>query len=178
MNEELKLKPVVFVKGQYNFHGNNLFQQNLLLKALQITSDPIKLKQMIGVQKVADVYRTLDKLALRKEYHQALVKNGIDFDTIVSGIKTVAEYGEKGSDRLAAWKVFLRSLGLDEYKEESAESKKTWEDLIKDVSEKELLEGKKENTKLLEYEVTEPIIPEEELKQIEIENKIGKGIYE
>jgi hypothetical protein len=178
-NEEqsVPLKPIVFIKGQYDFHRNNLFQQNLLLKALQVTSDPVKLRQMIGVQKVADVYRTLDKLALRKEYHQALTDLGIDFNTIVTGIKQIAEGGIKDADRLAAWKVFLRSLGLDEYKEESADSKKTWEDLVKDVSEKELESGKKD-LKFLEYEVNEPAIPEDEKEKIEEEKKVGKSLYE
>jgi hypothetical protein len=177
MNEE-KLKPIVFIKGKYNFHRNNLFQQNLLLKALQQTTNIDELRRLIGVQKKVDVYRTLDKLALRKEYHQALVKMGIDFDTIVAGIRQVAETGEKDSDRLAAWKVFLRSLGLDEYKEESAESKKTWEDLIRDISEKETIEGNKEDTKLLEYEVNEPIIPEEVKEERKKEEEIGRSIYE
>lgn len=175
--EEKKLKPVTFVKGQYNFFGRDLFKQNLLLKALTETTNINELKNLIGVQKRVDVYRTLDKLALRKEYHQALFENGIDFKTIVNGIRTIAESGEKDSDRLAAWKVFLRSVGLDEYKEESAESKKNWEDIIREISEKEVLEGK-DNTKLLEYEVEEPIIPDDEKEKIEEEKKIGQSIYE
>jgi len=46
----------------------------LLLKALKVTQDPTELKKMIGVKTVAEVYRTLDKLSLRKEYHKALAE--------------------------------------------------------------------------------------------------------
>ena len=42
MNEKpkKKLKPVVFVKGRYTYHAQDKFKQNLLLQALQITTDP------------------------------------------------------------------------------------------------------------------------------------------
>ncbi len=179
------LKPVVFVRGHYNFHRNNDFQQNLLLRALKITSDPKELKKMIGVQRVADVYRTLDKLALRKEYHQALQDLGIDFNTIVGGIKEIALRGEKDSDRLSAWKVFLKSLGLDEYKEESAESRRSWEDVMKEIVDKEnsedeidKIEGETETEEEIKnYEVNEPTIPEDVQEDIKRENEVGRQLY-
>jgi len=73
-----KLKPVTFIKGEYNYSRQNDLQQKLLLKAMQVTSDPNELKKMAGLKTVADVYRTLDKLAMRKEYHEALSRQGID----------------------------------------------------------------------------------------------------
>ena len=35
MNEEKKLKPVTFLRGDYGYTRNNTFQQQLLLKAWQ-----------------------------------------------------------------------------------------------------------------------------------------------
>ena len=50
-----KLKPVTFVKSTYSSSSQNTYQQILLLKAMSITDDPKKLRQMIGAKSVADV---------------------------------------------------------------------------------------------------------------------------
>ena len=82
MNNEEK-RPVVFVGGNgqksSSFYNQNTYAQNLLLKALsQGVTDPQELKKISGLNRIADVYRSLDKLAIRREYHEALVANGVD----------------------------------------------------------------------------------------------------
>lgn len=169
-----KLKPVVFVKGEYSYHRNNVHQQNLLLKALQVTTDPKKLKEMAGLKTMAEVYRTLDKLAIRKEYHEALVRNGIDLDTIIRGIKEVCDgFFTPPVVKLKGYQVLLKSLGLHEYKESESESGKTWEDVIKERSEKN-----EKPLELGEYKVDIPETPEREKKRQEREQAMGKSLYE
>lgn len=90
----------------------------LLLKALKVTQDPKELKQMIGVRTVADVYRTLDKMALRKDFHRALEAQGLSFDYILTGIKNIAEDANAKDDvKLKAYLALLKSLGMDKYEE-------------------------------------------------------------
>lgn len=117
--EQKKLKPVVYTNNYFRRGYQNTTQQMLLLSALQITQDPNKLKEMIHVKTVAEVYRTLDKLAMRKEYHEALNRLGISFDYIASGIKNIADNGFKDSDKLSAFKVLLKSVGMEKYDADS-----------------------------------------------------------
>jgi hypothetical protein len=128
---------------------------------------------MIGAKSVAEVYRTFDKLAIRKEYHEALLRHGMDLDAIVAGIKQIADSSEEDAVKLNAYKIFLKSLGLDEYKESDHETKENWEDLIRNSGvekPKQIIEGK--------YEVIEPVVPED-VKQRQIEEKeTGKNLYE
>jgi len=154
----MSLKPVVFVQGKYAYSRQNTTQQIMLLKALKITQDPKKLRAMIGVKAVADVYRTLDKMAMRKEYHGALAKSGITFDYVVDKIKGVIDTAEKDSDRLSGLNMILKSIGLDKY-EETETAAGGWED--------ELLKVRAEEEQGLiaievpEYAVIEPMVPEE-----------------
>lgn len=172
-----KLKPVIFIKGNYDYHRQNSFQQNLLLKALQITSDPQELRKMIGVQKVADVYRTLDKLAIRKEYHEALAIHGMDLPTIVEGIKNICQKSKSDAVKLNGYKVLLKSIGLEDYKESIEETKGSWEDAILEYREKEKIqiEAPKKN---IEYEVIVPQTPKEEGERIDRERKAAEGLYD
>jgi hypothetical protein len=101
---------------------------------------------MAGLKTVAEVYRTLDKLSIRKEYHEALLRHNMDLDFIVSGIKGVALTSEEDTVKLNAYKTLLKSLGLEDYKENEAETKENWEDLIR----KNLEENKDEPKKLQE----------------------------
>ena len=171
-----KLKPVVYVKGRYNYHRQNLFQQNLLLRALQVTVDPIKLRDLAGFRTVTEVYRTLDKMSLRKEYHEALAMHGMDLDTIVGGIKEICFNAPSSSTRLAGYQILLRSLGLDEYRESLVAEKAGWEESLLKYAEKRQLE---ENPVMAgEYEVIVPDIPQDEKEKEEKEMKIGKSLYE
>lgn len=179
-NIETKLKPVTFVKGQYNYHRQNLLQQNLLLKALQITTDPNELKKMIGVKTVAEVYRTLDKIAIRKEYHEALLRNHIDLDSIVKGIKDVCEDNEEsGAVKLKGWQMILKSLGLDNYSSQdlAKESSSNWEELVKNSVNK-IDSPKKEKIIEGDYEVKFPVQPEAEKVKEKEEEVFGKGLYD
>jgi len=174
-----KLKPVIFVKGQYNYHRQNLLQQNLLLKALQITTDANELRKMIGVKTVAEVYRTLDKIAIRKEYHEALLRHGIDLDTIIGGIKGICnDKNEAGAIKLKGWQILLKSLGLDNYQDVTKEAKNSWEDIVRDTvkeidSPKDIKQIESEK-----YEVIIPKTPEEERIKQEEEEEMGKDLYE
>ena len=171
-----KLKPIVFIKGQYGYNAQNTTQQIMLLKALRITQDPKKLREIIGVQSVADVYRTLDKIAMRKEYHSALAKFGITFDYIVENIKHEIDNAKKSSERLMAINILLKSIGLDKY-EETAIGGGGWEEaLLKISEEKEKID--KNNSTDIEYEVTQPVIPESVRIAKEKEKLEGRSLYE
>lgn len=171
-----KLKPVIFVQGRYPYYKQNSTQQLMLLKALTITQDPKKLKELIGVKTVAEVYRTLDKIAIRKEYHSALAQNGLSFDFITKKLKDKIENSYKDSDVLNGISIFLKSIGMDKY-EESAIGGGSWEDLLLKIKEDNLNQEKKE-PKIIEYEVKVPEIPEHIRIAKEKANKESKGLYD
>lgn len=178
----MKLKPVTIVNTRYNKHRQNTAQQIFLLKALKITNDPKKLKDMIGVRTVADVYRTLDKMVLRKEFHKALYDSGIDFGYIVSGLRKEAELAEKSADRIKVYQTLLRSLGMDKY-EDAGDGGSQWEDtLVKKLEEDRKKGVKNEEIKELssgvkEYDVVLPDIPESVKRKQEEEREVGRSIY-
>lgn len=157
-----KLKPVVFLGNRAigKSHRNNTFQQMLLLKALVITQNPEELRKIVGFKTVAEVYRTLDKMMIRREYHEALARNGVSFDYIVQGIKDIADVGTKADTvRLSAYKALLKSLGLDIYKESTSMNSSGWEELLvqKDSEARKLGTGIEEDAE--EYAVVQPVVP-------------------
>jgi hypothetical protein len=173
----MKLKPVTFVNAKYNKHRQNTTQQIMLLKALRITQDPEKLKTMIGVRTVAEVFRTLDKLALRKEYHRELSRRGVDFGFIINGIKAECLTADKSADRLKGYQILLKSLGMDKYDDAGDKTEGGWEEALRkivDKKEKEtpMLESPKDDDEGgeqiegdddevdEEYEVSFPTMPE------------------
>lgn len=170
------LKPVIFVQGRYAYNHQNTTQQIMLLKALRVTQDPKKLRELIGVRTVADVYRTLDKIAMRKEYHGALAKLGITFDYVVGNIKKEIDTAEKSSDRLAGLNMILKSIGLDKY-EETAIGGGSWEEALLKLAENNR-ESQILPIEIKEYEVIEPKMPEELRLAKEKANKKAKGLYE
>jgi len=185
MNNTKKLKPVVFVSSKYpgtkgTKHDNNTFQQVILLKALTVTQNPNELKKMIGVRTVAEVYRTLDKMALRKEYHTALSKHGLDFEFIVKGIKELALTSYKDADKLNAYKALLKSLGMDKY-DETTSGGGSWEDTLLTALEKEdstkQLGAPKIGSDIELYPVKQPVIPESVRRQVDEEKQLNKSIY-
>lgn len=170
-----KLRPVVYTANHTKKGHQNTAQQMFLLKALKITQDPKKLRDMMGVSKVAEVYQTLDKLAMRKEYHKALAKLGISFDYIAGGIKKIADTGEKDADRLKALQTLLKSTGMDVY--DSAEvSSGTWEEVLlsKIAEEKDL----NLPSSVPVYEVVVPEIPESARIQMEEDKEITGSVYD
>jgi len=177
----IKLKPVTFISGKCQRHNQNTTQQIMLLNALKITQDPKKLRQMIGVKSVADVYRTLDKMAMRKEYHEALSRAGISFDYLVTKTKEEIDRGDgKASDRINALKMLFKSLGMEKYEQEGTPGG-NWEDMLIKASEKQnepknLLGGAERVD--TEYLVKQPKVPESVKKIKEREKKIGKSLYD
>ena len=171
----IKLKPVVFIKGRYGYNAQNTTQQIMLLRALRITQDPQKLKELIGVRTAAEVFRMLDKISIRKEYHAALVRLGVSFDYIVKNLKKEIDEGEKSADRIKAISIFLKSVGLDKY-EETVGGGGGWEEALLKLS-----DGKKEkdDKKVVDnYEVVQPIIPESVRIAKEREKLEGRSLYE
>lgn len=176
MKTEKKLKPVIFIKGDYSYHRQNIFQQNFLLKALQITTDPKELKKITGIKTVAEVYRTLDKLAIRREYHEALMRHDLDLDTIVEGIGNVCKNSESDITKLKGWQILLKSLGLDAYDTAIEETRQNWEDALKKKAEQD--ETSVSDKKLLEYDVDIPETPEGEEERISEDERMGESLYE
>lgn len=175
----IKLKPVVYTQNHFTRGAQNTTQQMLLLKALQVTQDPQKLRQMIGVHTVADVYRTMDKLAMRREYHDALSRAGIDFDFIVKGLKNVAETAFKDDTKLKAYQTLLKSLGMEKY-DDAAPSGGTWEDaLLKKLDEdKQTAPGLPAPEDDSLYDVKPPQIPQSVIKAKEEERELTDSIYD
>lgn len=156
-NTKNNYRPVTFVNGKVSQkHADDKGRQMMLLKAMSVTSDPKKLKQMIGVRTVAEVFRTLDKMAMRKEYHQALLKRGLDFDYIVHHLQELVEKSN-GQVKLGAVQTLLKSLGMDKYDVADQGSAGNWEDILAEKLKEE------EDVPLLEdedYDVEEPEIPD------------------
>lgn len=179
MNNEEKKKPVVFIGGGNAFHERNTYVQNILLKALsQGITDPNELRKIAGLNRVADVYRSLDKLAIRKEYHEALVKNGIDFDFITRGLKDLAE-NSTDKIKLGSFNVLLKSVGLDKY-EKQEETGKSWEEEILKVAKvkDDVIDGEIVKDDIEDYEVMVPEVPADEVIRQEEEKKMGRDLYE
>jgi hypothetical protein len=120
---------VIIYNSKYSYNKQNTLEQNLLLKAMQVTEDPKKMAQLSGIKKVADVYRTLDKIAIRKTYHEALADEGLDLPNIVKGIKRLLDSTKFDNIKLKCYQTVLRSVGLGDYKE-TEESKEGWEEVI------------------------------------------------
>lgn len=172
-----KLKPVILPDaGKGDRYTQNDTQQKMLLKAMQVTNDPKKLKEMIGVRTVAEVYRTLDKMAIRKEFHEALDRAGISFDFIVNGIKDIASTAEKPSDRLKAFQIMLQTLGLDKYEQEATQGGGSWEDLLLKAADKE---GEEQAVlpEAEDYEVVQPVIPESVKEKRDREKRASESFY-
>lgn len=176
--QKIKLKPVVYTTNTFKRGAQNTTQQMFLLKALQITQDPKKLKEMMHVKTVAEVYRTLDKLAMRKEYHEALSRAGISFDYITGGIKGIADCADKDDVRLKAFQTLLKSVGMEKYDVEGTGVSGTWEEVLLKKIEKE----KKDDTLKIEgptkYAVSIPEIPESERIAQDEEKEMTSSIYD
>lgn len=176
---KIRLRPVVYTTNKFKRGAQNTTQQMMLLKALQITSDPEKLKQLIHVKTVAEVYRTLDKLAMRKEYHEALARSGLSFDFIVDGIKSIALTGEKDADKLKAYQVILKSLGMEKYDRDETSLSGTWEEeLIKRLEGTKVLKDVSSDKIIPKYEVEIPEIPESARLMESEEEEMTSSIYD
>ena len=180
--EPSKLKPVVFVQGTKRFYAQNTYAQNILLKAMsEGVTNPKELRKIAGLKATADVFRTLDKMSIRREYHDALQRNGISLDFIVEGLKNLAKVAESDNTKLASFNILLKSLGLEKY-EKLEDSGKNWEDAVltavaKEEETKQIEQKSVINGETVEYEVDKPSMPNSEKKQRENEAEMGKMLY-
>lgn len=180
-NKKIRLKPIIFSETRYKSGTDNRTEQMFLLKALQVTQDPKKLREMMGVKTVAEVYRTLDKLSMRKEYHEALARNGISFDFLVGGMKDIAMAAEKDDTRLKAYQTLLKSVGMETYKESDGGGSGSWEEvLLQKIEENKALPdgGTKEIAALPQYEVNVPQVPDSVKRMREDEEEMLSSIYD
>lgn len=169
-------RPVVFVSGEYGKMQEGTTRQLQFLKAMNIAQDPKRFKQIIRARAAVDVFRTLDKIALRKEWMAALERNNLDLDSILQVLKKeMNDPDARGSDRIKAAQIILKSLGLEKY-EDASIGGGTWEDEIVKIADqglKTLSPGA-----VPEYEVTQPVIPESVKKQRKEQNELGRALYE
>ena len=175
-----RLRPVVYTSSRFEKHSDNRTKQLMLLKALQVTQDPEKLRVMLNMRRVADVYRTLDKLSMRREYHDALTRLGISFDFIAGGIKDIAVSSEKDDTRLKAYQTLLKSVGLEKYDSEGGVGAGSWEEvLLQKIEEGKLSPGQPQELEAPPiYDVTPPIIPESVKKMHADEDEMTSSIYD
>ena len=176
----MKLKPLTIISTPQKKFQSNVFQQNLLLKALNYTTDIKELKKIAKFHTDAEVYRTLDKLSIRREYHEALGRNGLGLDTIVGGIRNLCLSADKDDTKLKAYQFLLKSLGLDKY-ETTDTPGKNWEELLLKIDEREQLSsGSSSKTyegKVL-YEVTVPPVPADVAERRERDKELNESLYE
>lgn len=172
----IPFRPTVFVSGEYGRVKESASRQLQFLKAMNIAQDPKRFKQVIRARAAVDVFRTLDKIALRKEWMEALARNDLDLDSILVVLKKeMTDPDAKGSDRIKAAQIILKSLGLDKY-EDASISGGTWEDEIVKIADQGLKTAS--IGALPEYEVVQPIIPESVKKQRKEQNELGRSLYE
>ena len=119
----------------------NIGRQNLLLRGMMMTGNLEAAAKYAGIHAEAEIYRTLDRIGLRREYHEALQSEGVDLRWIVRGIKDKAENAELDSVRLNALRLFLASLGLNRY-DVAEEGAKNWEETLLELSERYQSQGK------------------------------------
>lgn len=194
-----KLKPIIFVQGDKKKYRQNMYAQNLILKAMSKgVTDPNELKKIAGLKTIADVYRTLDKMAIRKEFHAALTRSNISLDYIVESLKKIIDSSDSDKIKLTGLTTLLKALGLDKY-EEVEGAAGTWQDavtkaiegdlknspkMIEDEQDEELvIEGEvvslepEEVEEMEEYKVTPPVVPDDIKELHEREMKLGKDLY-
>jgi hypothetical protein len=152
----------------------NIRGQNLLLKGMVITGNMDKAADMAGIKTAVELYRTLDRLALRKGYHKALSDEGIDLQWIVQRIKGHAD-GPSGQVSMQALRMLLTSLGLNQYSVEE-EGQKNWEDTLLKISNE--YDAKQLPAPTASYTVNVPKEPEKNKQMRSKEQQIGKELYE
>jgi len=167
------LKPVVVVESRNNKnYGENIHAQHVLLKALSDgITDINELRKLAGLKAAADVYRTLDKMAIRKEYHAALDRGGLSLDYLVNNLKGIIDSSDKDDNKIKAISLLMKSIGLDKY-EKQEDMGKSWEEVLLQTVDK-----KPELSATDDYEVIAPVKSEARQKQKEEEEEIGEQLY-
>ena len=176
-----KLKPAIFVGGvDRGYNSPKYLQQNLVLKMLPQADSLEGLRRLTGIKSNAEVIRTIDKLAIRQEYHKSLADNELSLDYIVKRLKEICD--TSGSDKVKSNTLFglLRSVGLDKY-EAIEQGGGSWEEImLKIIDKQEKIKEKGESTSAIEgeYEVSRPETPPEEVERRRKNLEIEKSIYE
>lgn len=167
-------KPVVFPDGKTRTHGQNDLAQRLIMKAIgEGITDPNDLKKIAGLRTAAELYRTLDKMSLRREYHAALTRSGIDFDYLVGGVKNVCDTADP-KVALKGFEILMRSLGVEKYDKETM-SNANWEDTLLKASEAVKAQGILPEPEE-DYTVKEPEVPEA-VKEKQVRDKAFSDSY-
>lgn len=152
----------------------------MLLKAMEHTTDVDELKTALKFKSRAEVFRTMDKLAMRKDFHDALADAGLSMHTIAEKYKSLLNSGSE-KVQLGALQALTKAIGIEKY-EVIDEGARDWEDTLLKISEKEreqkALGIEKKQIVIETYDVVEPPVPQSvQLKRAE-EDKIGQEIYE
>lgn len=174
-------KPLIIFDDKYKkgrVGQESIGKQNLLLKGLMFTNGDIdKSAKLAGLRNATEAYRMLDRVMIRREYHDALAEEGIDLRWIVRGIKSQAENASLDSVRLSALRMLLMSLGLNTYNV-AEEGTKSWEDTLLEATEQaEIEEANKPALVSGRYNVNIPAIPESVKAQRQEEEDLGKELY-
>lgn len=171
---EKKLKPTIIIGGQESIFGRHqpdLAAQDIILRAMaKGITDPKELKKLAGLQSIAQVHRTIDKLSIRQEYHRALESHGISMGFIVGELKSIISGNDDDRIRLQALQTVIKSLGLDKYEEQQV-SGKDWEQTILAAA------NTQKEIPVAEYDVIEPKKPDEMIAARKAETQLAKEIY-
>jgi len=136
-------------------------------------TDPNVLRKLAGLSKISEVHRTLDKMGIREDYHEALLGAGIDMNYIVKGLKDIVDGGGTDKVKLSSLQTLMKSLGLDKY-DSSDDTSKGWEELIRERAESE---PKRLNAQEVDYEIIEPETPADEAERIASNKKLSEDLY-
>jgi hypothetical protein len=171
-------KQVVLVDPRLNaLRGKN--NSTFLLKALKLSASPDKMKQLMGVKAVAEVFSTLDKISIRKALHQSLHAFDLDFNYVAKNLK---DLGDHANDkvRLGVMQTLLKTMGMDKYDTPDSGGGGDWEEVLM----RKIEEGKQgaidlpaSDVSFPEYEVFEPTMPEDVAAIKKHEDDIGEELY-
>ena len=175
----MRKKPLIIFDNSNDPRGkaykNNVRQQNMLLRGMLLTPTFVDAAKFAGFKRAADAIRTLDRLTMRADYHNALSEEGIDLNYIVKGIKAQADGENSGMVKLRAYQILLKSLGLENYAKDE-ETGKGWEDTLLGYVKKQAALPEITSTAKA-YEVTRPAIPDS-AKLRKKDDELGKELYE
>lgn len=180
MNEEPILEEPIIIFGDDLSRGKSIKSdvktENRLLRGIILHPGSFKsAAKFAGIRNMADAYRTLDRLALRRDYQEALSRHGVDMDFIVTEVKGLAIAADLDSTRLNALRMLMRSMGLDSYGKEE-EGAQGWEKTISSAVVKNKVSPQLSGP--APYEVNRPVMPASLTQERKDEADLGKELYE
>lgn len=183
--QEDELKPVNFKRTTSRRAHKNKFQQNMLLKGLTETLDLDELQKIAHFKSKAEVLETMDKIKMRKEFHRALAKHGVDMDSIAGRLSDLIDSDDEKT-ALKALKTVMKSIGIDKY-DDVEDKDKNWEEVVvqiekekrkQGVSDDELPGDAPSDKEDMVYEVDEPDKPDFVEEKEEKDQALGESLYE